>query len=198
MNYTLEDVKKFIVEFAELEYQFGVGFYDSSITNEEWEALVTKLENCYSTGYGYYAIINTVRDESRMTVERFNNNKDNLKKRRLFLIRKYENPKFGKGIYDTDSSVVFSCFLGANLDMGIEVYPGNVSVGIVNGELKIITERSLNSEKRRNEEIIEWVYRERSNVYTEDITIKKDGTLVETLRVFEPEHPTWLADYNEG
>ncbi len=84
------------------------------------------------------------------------------------------------------------------LPMGVDVYPNNISVGVVNGELKIITERNLNSEKRRNEEIIEWIYKERSNVYKEDITIKKEGTLVETLRVFEPEHPTWLADYNNG
>ncbi|MBW3521182.1 hypothetical protein [Chryseobacterium sp. NKUCC03_KSP] len=196
MNYTLDDVKKFILEFTELEYQFGIGFYDISITDEEWKALVTKLKNCYSTGLGYYSIINTIRDESRMTLKRFSNNKNNLKKRRLFLIRKYENPKFGKRIYDTDSNVVFSCFLGSNTEMGAEVYASNTSVGIVNGELKIISERTLNPDKGVDE--IEWVYNKRSNVYTEDITIKKDGTLVETLRIFEPEHPTWIADYNQG
>ncbi len=197
MNYTLEDVKQFILEFTELEYQFGLGFYDSSITSEEWDSLVVKLENCYSIGFGYYAIINTIRDKSRMTTERFNNNKNDLKKRRLFLIRKYENPKFGKGIYKTDSNVVFSCFLGSNTEMGVEVYPNNVSVGIVNGDLKVISSRKLDSEKRRAKEVIEWIYNKRSNVYTEDITIKKEGTLVETLRVFEPDHPTWLADYNK-
>ena len=196
MNYTLEDVKKFIVEFAELEYQFALGFYDSSITDEEWKSLVVKLKDCYSRGFGYYSIINTIRDESRMTIKRFNNNKNNLKKRRLFLIRKYENPKFGKGIYDTDSNVVFSCFLGSNTEMGTEVYASKTSVGIVNGELKVISERTLNPDKGVDE--IEWIYNKRSNVYTEDITIKKDGILVETLRVFEPEHPTWIADYNQG
>ncbi len=198
MNYTLKDVEKFILEFIELEYQFGIGFYDISITDEEWEALVIKLKNCYSISFGYYSIINTIRDESRMTLKRFNNNKNNLKKRRLFLIRKYENPKFGEGIYKTDSNFIFSCFLGSDVEMGAEVYPTNVSVGIVNGDLKIISSRELDFEKRRNEDVIEWVYNKRSNVYTEDITIKKDGILVETLRVFEPEHPTWIADYNEG
>lgn len=197
MNYTLEDLKNFILEFTELEYQFGLGFYDSSITDEEWKTLVVKLKNCYSTRFGYYSIINTIRDESRMTMKRFNNNKNNFKKRRLFLIRKYEKPKFGKGIYNTDSNVVFSCFIGSDVEMGAEVYPTNVSVGIVNGELKIITERDLNSEKRRKEEVIEWIYNKRSNVYTEGITIKKDGTLIEKLRIVEPEHPTWVADYNQ-
>jgi len=131
-----------------------------------------------------------------MTLERFKNNKNNLKKRRLFLIRKYENPKFGEGIHNTDSNVLFSCFLGSNTEMGAEVYARNTSVGIVNGELKVISERTLNHDKGLDE--IEWIYNKRSNVYTEDITIKKDGILVETLRVFEPEHPTWIADYNEG
>jgi hypothetical protein len=198
MNYTLEDVKNFILEFTELEYQFGLGFYDSSITNEEWQILVAKLENCYNPGFGYYKIRNTIRDESRMTIKRFNNNKNNLKKRRLFLIRKYENPKFGKGMYNTDSSLVFSCFIGSDVEMGAEVYPTNVSVGIVNGDLKIISSRELDFEKRRNEEVIEWIYNKRSNVYIDSITIKKDGTLVETLRIAEPEHPTWIADYNQG
>jgi len=198
MNYTVEDVKNFILEFTELEYQFGLGQFDSAITNEEWKALATKLENCYSAGYGYHTIVTTYRDESLMTKELYDNNKKNLKKRNLFLIRKYENPTFGKGIYDTDSNVVFSAFLGSESNPTSEIYYRNLSVGIVNGELKIITERNLNSEKRRNEEIIEWIYKERSNVYKEDITIKKEGTLVETLRVFEPEHPTWLADYNNG
>lgn len=195
MNYTLEDVKNFILEFTELEYQFGLGFYDSSITDEEWKTLVVKLKNCYSTRFGYYSIINTIRDESRMTMKRFNNNKNNFKKRRLFLIRKYEKPKFGKGIYNTDSNVVFSCFLGSNTEMGAEVYARNTSVGIVNGELKVISERTLNHDKGLDE--IEWINNKRSNVYTEGITIKKDGTLIETLRIFEPEHPTWIADYNQ-
>lgn len=42
MNYTLEEVEKFILEFTELEYQFGLGQFDSSITNEEWKALAKK------------------------------------------------------------------------------------------------------------------------------------------------------------
>lgn len=78
---------------------------------------------------------------------------------------------------------------------GAEVYASNTSVGIVNGELKVISERSLNPDKGVDE--IEWIYNKRSNVYTEDITIKKDGKLVKTLRVFEPENPTWIADYNQ-
>lgn len=197
MNYTLEDVKNFILEFTDLEYQFGLGQFDSSITDEDWKILAKLLKNCYNDGYGYNAIITTYRDESLMTKEFYDNNKKNLKKRRLFLIRKYEKPKFGKGIYNTDSNVVFSCFIGSDVEMGTEVYPTNVSVGIVNGELKIITERDLNSVKRRKEEIIEWIYNKRSNVYTEGITIKKDGTLIETLRIVEPEHPTWVADYNQ-
>ncbi|MFC0426259.1 hypothetical protein [Chryseobacterium scophthalmum] len=199
MNYTLEDVKNFILEFTELEYQFRLGQFDNSITDEEWYVLVAKLENCYSEEFGYYAIITAYRDESLMTKELYNNNKKNLKKRRLFLIRKYENPKFGKGIYNADSGLVFSALLGAESNnIRSEIYQSNLSVGIVNGELKIITERDLNSEKRRKEEVIEWIYNKRSNVYTEGITIKKDGTLIETLRIVEPEHPTWIADYNQG
>lgn len=198
MIYTLEDVKKFISEFTELEYQFRLGFYNSSITNEEWESLVAKLENCYGTELGYYMIRNTIRDELDMTLKKFNNKKSNLKKRRLFLIRKYDDPEFGTGIYNTDSSVVFSCFLGSDVEMGAEVYPTNVSVGIVNGDLRIISSRELDFEKRRNEEVIEWIYNKRSNVYTEDIIIKKDGTLAETLRISEPEHPTWMEDYHKG
>ncbi len=198
MNYTVEDVKNFILEFTELEYQFGLGQFDSAITNKDWKTLVEKLENCYNEAYGYNAITTTYRDESLMTKELYDNNKTNLKKRNLFLIRKYQNPEFGKGIYDTDSNVVFSCFLGSDVEMGAEVYPTNVSVGIVNGDLKIISSRELDFEKRRNEEVIEWVYNQRSNVYIDDITIKNEGELVETLRVFEPEHPTWIADYNKG
>lgn len=196
MNYTLEDVKKFILEFTELEYQFALGFYDSSITDEKWKALIIKLKNCYSTEFGYYRIRNTIRDDSDMISKKFNNKKNNLKLRKLFLIRKYENPEFGEGIYDTDYNVVFSCFLGSDVEMGAEVYPTNVSVGIINGDLKLISSRELDFEKRRNDEVIERVYNKRSNVYIEDITIKKDGTLVETLRIFEPEHRTWIADYN--
>lgn len=196
MNYTLEDVKNFILEFTELEYQFGLGQFDSSVTDEEWENLVAKLENCYSSELGYYEAITTYRDESLMTKEIYDNNKNDLKKRRLFLIRKYEDPKFGKGIYDTDSKVVFSCFLSSNTQKGLEIYSRNTSVGIVNGELKVISERTLNHDKGLDE--IEWVYNKRSNIYREDITVKKDGRPVEILRVFEPEHPTWLTDYNKA
>lgn len=145
MNYTLEGVKNFILEFTDLEYQF-----DSSITDEDWKTLAKQLENCYNDGYGYNAIITTYRDESLMTKKFYDNNKKNLKKRRLFLIRKYEKPKFGKGIYNADSNVVFSCFIGFDVEMGAEVYPTNVSVGIVNGRLKIISSRKLDFEKRRN------------------------------------------------
>jgi len=198
MNYTLEDIKKFILEFTELEYQYGLGAHDNSIDTDRWNFLVEKLESYYGNRYGYFSTISKYRNESLMNEEELSIKKRNLRKRKLFLIRKYKEPSFGKGILNTDSDIVFSCFLGANLDMGVDVYPNNISVGIVNDELKIITERKLNSERRRNEEVIEWIYNERSNTYIEDITIKKDGTVVETLRIIEPEHPTWLADYNKG
>jgi hypothetical protein len=197
MVFTLEEVKKFILEFTELEYQVAIKSFDNSINEKEWLHLVSKLEKCFGQRFGYFATVSLdSRSTTLMTEEILNNEKKNLLKRRLFLIRKYENPVFGKGILNTDSNVLFSCFLGSNSDMGAEVYPNNVSVGIVKGELKIISERKLNSEKRRSEEIIEWIYNKRSNEYLEDITIKKDGKIIETLRVFEPEHPTWMADYN--
>lgn len=198
MNYTLEDVKKFILEFTELEYQYGLGAYNNSIDTDQWNFLVEKLESYYGNRYGYFSTISKYRNESLMNEEELSIKIRNLRKRKLFLIRKYKEPLFGKGILDTDSDIVFSCFLGANLDMGVDVYPNNMSVGIINGELKIITERKLNSDKRRNEEVIEWIYNESSNVFEEDITIKNEGILVETLRVFEPKHPSWIADYNEG
>jgi hypothetical protein len=194
MDYTLEDVKQFILEFTDLEYQFELGFYDSSITDNDWESLVEKLENCYGSRFGYYSTLNTTRNKSVMNDDYFSNKKRNLLKRKLFLIRKYENPVFGKGIVDTETNMVFSCFLGANIDIGMDDYVHNVSVGVVKGELKIITERGLNHEKGLDE--IEWVYNKRSNVFTEDITIKEDGTLIDTLRIFQPEHPTTIADYN--
>lgn len=196
MIFTLEKVKNFITEFTELEYQFALAYYDSSVSEKEWQSLVTKLKKYFGQRFGYYAIINTTRNVTSMTDENLRIKKRNLKKRRLFFIRKYENPTFGKGILTTNSNVLFSCFLGLNADMGAEVYANNVSVGIVNGELKVITERDLDSEIPDKKDIIEWVYNKRSNVYLEDITIKKEGKLVDTLRVFEPEHPTWLADYN--
>lgn len=197
MNYTLEDVKKFIEEFTELEYQVEITSYDNSVSEEEWLYLVVKLRSFYGQQFQYYATVRLVnRSPTVMTEDVLNKQRKNLKKRRLFLIRKHENPVFGKGILNTDANVLFSCFLGANVDMGAEVYPNNLSVGIVEGELKVITERDLNSEKRRREEIIEWVDDKKSNVYLEGIIIKKDGKLVDTLKVFEPEHPTWLADYN--
>jgi hypothetical protein len=199
MNFTIEDVKKFILEFTELEYQVSITSFDSSVSEEDWRDTVAKLYNCYSPSMGFYRTSNrSVRSKTSMTEENLANVKRNHKVRRLFLIRKYENPVFGEGIHNTDSKAVFSCFLGGDMDMGAEVYPSNVSVGIVNGELRIITERDLNSEKRRSKEIIEWIYDKNSNEYLEGVIIEQnqDGKLVETLRVFEPEHPTWLADYN--
>lgn len=199
MTFTIEDVKKFILKFTELEYQVSITRYDSSINEEEWRDTVAKLYNCYSPSMGFYRTSDlSMRSKSSMTEENLLIVKRNHKIRRLFIIRKYENPVFGKGIYNTDSKVVFSCFLGSYYDMGAEVYPNNVSVGIVNGELKVITERNLDREKRRSKEIMEWIYDKRSNEYLEGVIIRKnkDGKLVDTLRVFEPEHPTWLADYN--
>lgn len=199
MTFTIEDVKTFILEFTELEYQVSITKYDSSVNEEEWRDTVAKLYNCYSSSMGFYRTSNlSMRSKNSMTEENLLNVKKNHKIRRLFLIRKYENPVFGKGIHNTDSNVIFSCFLGGSMDMGAEVYPSNVSVGIVNGELKVITERDLDSEKRRSKEIIEWIYDKKSNEYLGGVIIRKnkDGKLVDTLRVFEPEHPTWLADYN--
>lgn len=195
MVYTLEDVKNFINKFVELEYQVGLARFDKSVTDEKWDEMIKKLRNYYTINFGYYQLVAAShRSESLLNDEELENKKRNLKKRRLFLIRKYEKSVFGKGIYDTDPSVLWSCFLGANVDMGTEVYAHNTSVGRVNGELKIISERKLNPEKGIDE--VDWVYTKKSNVYDEGIIIKKDGKLVETLRIVEPEHPTWLADYN--
>jgi len=196
MNHTMEDIKNFVNQFVELEYQVGLGRFDAAISDEQWKEMLKNLENNYSKRFNYYAIgILSHRSKDYMTSEMLYKQRKSLKKRRLFLIRKYENPVFGSGIHDADTSVMWSCFLGANTEMGLEVYADNISVGLVNGELKILSERMLNSEKRRTKEIIEWHYFKDSNIFLEDIVIKKDGKLLETMRVVEPEHPTWLEDY---
>jgi len=195
MKYTMEDVKIFVNQFVDLEYQVGLGRFDASISDEKWKEMLQNLESNYAKQFNYHAIgILSHRNKNYMTAEELENEKKNLKKRRLFLIRKYENPVFGKGIHDADARVMWSCFLGSNVEMGAEVYARNMSVGLVNGALKILSERILNPDKGAEE--IDWVYRKDATIYLDDIVIKKEGTLVETLRIVAPEHPTWLADYN--
>ncbi len=194
MNHTMEDIKNFVNQFVELEYQVGLGRFDAAISDEQWKEMLQNLENNYSKRFNYYAIgILSHRSKDYMTSEMLDKQRKSLKKRRLFLIRKYENPIFGKGIHDADTSVMWSCFLGANTEMGLEVYAFNLSVGLVDGELKVLSERILNPEKGIDE--IEFVYQKQYNICLEDIVIKKDGKLLETMRVVEPEHPTWLEDY---
>lgn len=197
MKHTMEEVKNFVNQFIELEYQVGLARFDASISDDQWDSMLKDLENNYAKQLNYYAMVSVShRNKDYMNSEELENKRRNLKKRRLFLIRKYENPVFGKGIIDADASVMWSCFLGANVEMGAEVYGDNMSVGLVNGELKILSERVLNSAKRKSEGIIEWMYQKQYNIYLEDIVIKKDGKLVDTLRVVEPALPHWLEDYN--
>ncbi|MCE3229833.1 MAG: hypothetical protein K0S32_4384 [Bacteroidetes bacterium] len=196
---TIQDVKEFISDYTEWQFKIKLGLHDHAISYEEHKKNVDYLKEHFYPKYyqhtrtsGFYERFTDIETE----VEAAKKIKK-IVRRKVFLIRKYEGAVVGKGIVGLDNDTIFSCFIGQdNILMDEDVYMTNVIVGTIDNELRIITVRQLDSDEFLSNKKLTWMYSPRSFELEDDMVLKSEGQLVETLRVLEPGLPVWIEDYN--
>lgn len=191
-----KEVKSFLSEFIEQEYQANLGKLDSSIPDKKHNEFVLQFfDNFYSV---FYASLNiggmTVRSFNGLSEEIIQGNLKSLQTRKIFLIKQYKNTKFGKGIL-SDSKDMFSCFLSLTINpRNFDRYFDNFIITTYQGELKIVSKRTiLNYEGDK----LNWGYDKRSVEKSDGMTVLNEGELVDVLRLREPDHEFWLKHYNQ-
>jgi hypothetical protein len=195
----IQDVKSFISNYTEWQYKIKLGLHDHSQSYEEHMKNVDYLkDNFYPKYYqdtrtsGFYERFTDMETEEEAAKK-----VKKIVKRKVFLIRKYEGAVIGKGILGLDNNTIFSCFIGQdNILMDEDVYMTNVIVGTIDNELRIISVRKLDSDELHSNKKLKWIYTTRSFELEDEMVIKSEGQLVETLRILEPGSPVWIEDYN--
>ena len=194
---TIENVKQFLEEFAEKEYQVNVGQLDSSISDKEHDDFVLQFFNkFYSSFYGALDIGGmTVRSFEGLDEEEIQDEIKSLQTRKIFLIKQYKNTRFGKGVL-SDGKDMFSCFLSMTINpRNFNRYQADFIVTTYQGELKIVSKRTLDHEYKGDK--LNWGYDKRSVEKADGMTVLNNGELVDILRLREPDHEFWVRDYNE-
>ena len=193
---TIEEIKAFITDFIAWEYKVKRSTFDQVTSKEQhFEDARYFLEHFYSRQWIPIKSGGLTTKPDGVDPEILKINFDQVKKRTLYIIRQYENSRFGKGIL-ADEKMFFSCVLGSDSTLDdIEIYNTEMSVGVVDGNLKIIAERS-NTKDLHPDGKIKWNVHRLSPAIAEGYTILDDGKLMATLRIAAPEWQQSLADYN--
>lgn len=197
--YTIQDVKEFISDYTEWQYKIKLGLHDHALSDKEHSKNVDYLKERFYPKYyqftrtsGFYERLTDIETEAEAEKKM-----KRILKRKIFLIRQYEDAVVGKGVVGLDSNTIFSCFIGQdNILMDEDVYMTNIIVGTINNELRVITVRKLDSEELHSNKKLKWIYTPRSFEKEDDMVIKSEGKPVNVLRILEPGHPVWLEDYN--
>lgn len=195
---TIEEVKQFITDFTHWEYQVAIGRNDAAVPEQDHVIAVVKLLKCYSKTYVFGEKMHGLLDrpigkETNDHGDRI----DELRQRKVFLIRKYEDSAFGDGI-TPDNGTLYSCFIGNDCKGEPDVYFNNYTVVEIDGKLKIVTWRMLVRNMSDDPALkfkIGWMYLPNS-LELHNNMIVKEGRLTETLRIIEPVSLEWIADYN--
>ena len=195
---TIQDVREFISDYAEWQHKISLGLHDHALSDEEHNKNVDYLkEHFYANFYQYIRTSNLY--ERLIAIETEEEAEERAKKiikRKVFLIREYKGAVVGKGITGLDSDTIFSCFIGQDtIYADDDVYMTNIIVGAIGKKFRIISVRKLDSEAFLSDEKLNWAYSARSFEVEDDIVLKSEGELVETLRIREPAHPAWIVDY---
>jgi hypothetical protein len=195
---TIQDAQQFISDYAEMEYRISVGLHDQRLSDEEHKKNIDYLgEHFYPNFYRYTRTSGLNERFTRIeTEEKARKRIDKIIKRKVFLIRQYTGAVTGKGIRGLDNDTIFSCFIGQNTVLADhDVYMTNMIVGIIDKELRIISVRHLDSQEFQTNQKIRWSYSNTSFEVEDDIVLRSEGELVDTLRIRNPAHPLWIADY---
>lgn len=195
---TIEEVKQFITDFTEKEFKVLHSRNDPAVTQEEHSINVVRLMACYSHFYTFGLHLSKLFDrhigkETNDHGDRI----DSLRQRKVFMIKRYENCAFGEGI-TPDNDTIFSCFLGNDCKGESDIYVMNLTVAEVKGKLRIVTMRMftfLLPDEGSLLHRIGWMYIPNSIELHNNLLVK-EGELVETVRLIDPDKPEWIADYN--
>lgn len=185
----MENIKQFIEQFIQAEYQFTRMKYDILISDEDCQTQAESNNNFYHTN-------NAPND--RRTGREFRNdekkafavtNKERAIPRTLFQIKQYENPVLGDALKRiVTGKDLYACYVSYPSKGGRDLYFSSIFyVAETNEGQKIIYEKSFNSDTGV------WYH----PVDMDTVMVIDEGKLISVEKYLAPEEETSLADYNK-
>ncbi len=185
----MKEIKQFIEQFIQAEFDFSYAEYSMEITDEECQKIADK-----ANAFQYYPEYERVtpieeRKGNEQWEQRYKAKLEKIIPRTLFQIKHYENPVLGDALKRIVTGTdLYACYVSYPSNGGRDLYFSSIFyVAETNEGLKIIYEKSFNSDTGI------WYH----PVDLDTVTVIDEGKLIAVEKYQAPEEATSLADFNK-
>lgn len=190
----MEDIKQFITQFIQAEYDCNQNEYISTVTDNEFNLLQAKLVSFFHSRDSIHSEKRGIAEEnlqyfSEEELKQFEKNSTDAIPRTLFQIKHYENPILGDALQRiVTEKDLYACYVSYPLKGGRDLYFSSILyVAETNEGQKIIYRKSFDSDTGI------WYH----PVDMATVTVIDEGKLLEVEKCKAPEETTSLEDYNK-
>lgn len=190
----MNNIKQFIEQFIQSEYDCNCTEYISSVTDDEFNSLQAKLFSFFHSRDSIHSEERGIAEEnlkyfSAEEIKAFEKNSIDAIPRTLFQIKHYENPVLGDALKRiVTGNDLYACYVSYPSKGGRDLYFSSIFyVAETNEGMKIIYDKSFNSDKGI------WYH----PVDLDTVTVIEEGQLIAVEKYQAPEEETSLADYNK-
>ncbi|WP_341907493.1 hypothetical protein [Fluviicola taffensis] len=188
----MKNIKEFIINFIEKEYQCEYAKWDIDVSNEEYEVFKDQaysfMHSRSSNPFGRARVLEGLLKDSKKRALAIIKLKK-ITPRTLFQIKHYQNPILGDALKRiVTGDYLYGCYVSYPSRGGRELYFSSIFyVAETNEGLKIIYEKSFNSDTGI------WYHPVDISVGT----VMDEGKLIAVEKYQAPVEATSLADYNK-
>lgn len=191
----LEEIQSFIENYLEDSYQLELNQFDNSVTEQDhyWNAQ-EYLDKYFAAHYEMIKSGGISNKNANLSEDELEE-RNSIKKPELYVIRTFENARFGKGI-KTNNKNLYTCIIGGNsiwLPKGM--YSQNIGIGELNSELKIVSIRTpIIPVEYNDSELISWKYGDRSVEKRDGYAVLDEGIMIDSASINSPSEQ-YLKDF---
>ncbi len=189
----MENIKQFIEQFIQAEYDCNRTEYIPAITDEEFNVLLDKLQSFHHPNTSNAEMRGIAAENLKYftaeQIKAFEKNSIDAIPRTLFQIKHYENPVLGDALKRIVTGTdLYACYVSYNSNVGRPLFFSRIFyVAQTNEGQKIIYYKSFNSDKGI------WYH----PVDLDTVTVIDEGKLIAVEKFQAPEEATSLEDYNK-
>lgn len=191
---TIDQVKAFINEYLEWEFQLNRNMYNADVNLDDYVQSGKNFKNKFYTPQLIFRYNNNYQrqslDDPRIVEARLKR----IVKRELFVIRKFKGAKMANTM-TLDNNILFSCIVGFDDKTPSTIYSSAMDVASVNGELRIVSIRTEHTEPNASDRL-KWTVNNNSPDKEEGYYISDEGELLESFKYTPPGLDQYLIDYN--
>lgn len=185
----MKNIKQFIEQFIQAEYDFSYAEYSMQIADEACQQIADKANTfLYHPEYERVTPIEERKGKEQWE-QRYKVKLEKIIPRTLFQIKHYNNPVLGDALKRIiTGSDLYACYLSYPYKGGRDLYFSSIFyVAETNKGVKIIYDKSFNSDTGI------WYH----PVDLDTVTVINEGQFIAVEKYQAPEEATSLEDYNK-